>query len=271
MTPPATAAARSSAAAARPRNRSSAARSPRSPATAARPSGRVAVRHPRRLSGPARAAAMRPTAAGAAPVALPRVRSKPPLGVPGLALRMIDAVDRLSRSALLERLIRSRVWIGLLAFSLIGIVAMQLLILKLNTDVGHVLARATTLQRENTSMQIADSQTSAGSLVEPTAAAAGMTVAAPGSLHFVSVSRSDLARAASALSAPVSAPPAEAMPASEAQPTEARSAAQAPSASEAQATERAPAAQTASTSEARSAQTTPSGEAAATPAQAAGG
>ena len=193
MTPPATAAATRSPVRAP---------SPRRPA-----SRRTAVRHPRRVSGPAR-----PLAAAAAPaIALPQtpVRRTPRRSprraqqAPGLALRALDVLAGASNSPFLDRLIRSRLWIGILAFLLIGIVAMQLFVLKLNTDIGRTLAREAALERQNTLTTIADSSASAGNLVEPTAAAAGMTVAPAGSLHFVSVSHSDLARAASALQTPV--------------------------------------------------------------------
>lgn len=196
MTPPASAAARSPV------------RAPSAPRRAAsRPaSRRAAVRHPRRISGPAR-----PLAAAAAPaIALPQapIRRRPQRRsqeAPGLALRAIDALAGASNSAFLDRLIRSRLWIGILAFLLIGIVAMQLFVLRLNTDIGRTLAREAALERQNTLTNIADSSASAGNLVEPTAAAAGMTVAPAGSLHFVTVSHSDLARAAAALQAPIAA------------------------------------------------------------------
>jgi hypothetical protein len=187
MTPPATAAARSPV---------------RAPSAPRRPASRRApVRHPRRISGPARPLA---AAAAAAPaIALPqapvRRTRRSPQGAPGLALRAIDALAGASNSPFLDRLIRSRLWIGILAFLLIGIVAMQLFVLRLNSDIGRTLAREAALERQNTLTTIADSSASAGNLVEPTAAAAGMTVAPAESLHFVTVSHSDLQRAAAAL------------------------------------------------------------------------
>jgi hypothetical protein len=188
MTPPATAAARP------------AVRAPSVPRRPAAP--RSAVRHPRRISGPAR-----PLAATAAPaIALPQAPLRRPrrrLEAPGLALRAVDALAGASNSPFLDRLIRGRLWIGILAFSLIGIVAMQLFVLRLNTDIGRTLARQAALERQNTLTRITDSSASAGNLVEPTAAAAGMTVAPAGSLHFVTVSHSDLQRAAAALQTPV--------------------------------------------------------------------
>jgi len=136
---------------------------------------------PRRVSGPARPArAARPV--GAAAHAVPR-----PAG------------------ALLDRLIRGRLWIGLLAFSLIGIVAMQMVVLKLNTNIGRTLTRAATLQRDNAQLGIEDSTYSAETHVAPLAAAAGMTLAPPGSVHFVGTARADIAHAAAVLSQPIQA------------------------------------------------------------------
>jgi hypothetical protein len=155
------------------------------------------------MSGPARPLA----ASGAPAIALPRAPLRRPerrtRQAPGLALRALDALAGASNSPFLDRLIRSRLWIGILAFLLIGIVAMQLLVLRLNTDIGRTLVREAALERQNTLTRIADSSASAGNLVEPTAAAAGMTVAPAGSLHFVTVSHSDLSRAAAALQTPV--------------------------------------------------------------------
>jgi cell division protein FtsL len=122
--------------------------------------------------------------------------------------------------ALLDRLIHGRLWIGLLAFSLIGIVAMQMVVLKLNTDIGRTLTREATLQRENAQLGIEDSMYSAETRVAPLAAAAGMTLAPPGSVHFVQAAPAYIARAASALSQPIQ-PRAEAPRAGSTQASEA--------------------------------------------------
>src|SRR5690242_18006055 len=124
---------------------------PPASATAGRPVGRVApavrrapARHPRRISGPTRPSRGRTATAVAGPA-------------PGIALRTIAALDGISSSAVLDRLIRGRAWIGLLAFSLIGIVAMQLLVLKLNTEIGRTLTHVAELQREGAQLGIEDS------------------------------------------------------------------------------------------------------------------
>lgn len=203
MTPPATAAI---------------APAPRSRSTARR----VAVRHPRRVSGPARVAHSAAAVALPAPgIALPgrrplrapapgRVRpsrdSARTSSAPGLLQRAASALSAVADSALLDRLVRGRVWIGLLAFALCGIVAMQLVVLNLNTGIGRALARETVLERQDAQIGVEDSVSSAGERVEPAASAAGMTLAAPAALHFVGVDPSDVQKAVAALSTAVSPP-----------------------------------------------------------------
>jgi hypothetical protein len=204
MTPPANAVTRSA--------RRSASRSARSPGARAR-----------RVSGPARpgvtvgASAVAAVALPAPAIKLPGKRPLRPLvpapsrrtpkrsqattEAPGVVLRVSDRLGRVSSSALLDRLIRGRLWIALIAFALIGIVAMQLLVLELNTSVGRSLQREALLQRENAEIGIEDSVASAGERVESEAAARGMTMAVPGSLHFVAASVADIGRAAAALAA----------------------------------------------------------------------
>ncbi len=146
-------------------------------------SRRRAPVRPRRISGPARATEPR-----------------------GIALRVIDTVEEISSSSLLDRLIRGRLWIGLLAFALIGIVAMQLLVLELNTGIGRKLTRVAQLQIANSQLGIEDSGASAEARIDPLATASGMTFAPSGAIHFVAASPADVARAAAALSTVVKAP-----------------------------------------------------------------
>jgi uncharacterized membrane protein YgcG len=152
---------------------------------------RAPVRHPRRISGPARPA--RPA---------PRTTARP--DDHGLALRAIEAYQRVSDNALLDRLVRGRLWIGLLAFALIGIVAMQLMVLKLNTGIGATLAREAAFQRSNAQLGIEAATGSGEGRIEPLAAATGMTFAPSGSVHFVaSKPSSDISRATAVLAAPI--------------------------------------------------------------------
>ncbi len=182
---------------------------------------RVAPRRARRISGPSDPARSGPLAAAVAipapGIVLPRerparpsspsrkrsapARSRTSVGAtPGIALRGVQALDGISSSAFVDRLIRGRLWIGLLAFALIGIVAMQLLVLKLNTGIGRTLGHVATLQRENAQLNIEDSMYSSENRVAPLATAAGMTLAPAGTVHFVTASMADISRAAAALS-----------------------------------------------------------------------
>lgn len=157
-------------------------------AAPARPS--VAPRRPRRVSGPARQ-----------PVRAPErsVESER-----GLALGLLAGLRSLSSNPSLDRLIRGRTWIALIAFALIGIVTLQLLVLKLNANIGHALVQEGQLQRENAALSIESSELAAGERVESQAVHLGMQLVPEGALRFLSIDpHADIARAAAALSAPV--------------------------------------------------------------------
>ena len=146
---------------------------------------------PRRVSGPARRE----------PVTAPRRDAG---ARDGLVVGLLAGVQRVSRHRLLDRLIRGRTWIALVAFALIGIVTLQLGLLKLNAGIGRSLERSALLQRENATLSIENSELAAGNRVEATAAHLGMQLVAPGDLRFLTAHpRADAAQAAAALAAPV--------------------------------------------------------------------
>jgi hypothetical protein len=158
--------------------------------------GRIATPppRPRRVSGPAR------TPVRNAPSASPSQQ--------GLARAALDALETLSTHHLLDRLIRSRVWIGLVAFALIGIVTLQLGMLKLNSGIGRSLEREQTFQRENSALSIENSELAGGDRVETEAKKLGMSLVPEQSLMFLSAgSRADVAHAVKALQTPVVATP----------------------------------------------------------------
>ncbi len=72
----------------------------------------------------------------------------------------------------------------MVAFALIGIVAMQLWVVKLGVGIGHALEHTELLQRENSALAIEDSSLSSGERVERLALTRGMVLAPPGALHF---------------------------------------------------------------------------------------
>ncbi len=143
---------------------------------------------PRRVSGPARQTR---------PAAAPREQ--------GLALGLAAALGSVVQSRRLDRLIRGRAWIAIVAFALIGIVTLQLGLLKLNAGMGQSIVRAEALQRQNATLAIENSQLAAGSRVEALAARLGMVVVPSGTLRFLHAGTDvQAARAASALTAPSS-------------------------------------------------------------------
>ncbi|HWX46241.1 MAG TPA: hypothetical protein VNY52_13090 [Solirubrobacteraceae bacterium] len=175
MTPPPATAATARAPAVAPR------RAPH-PGRPARPPR--APSRPRRVSGPAR----RPA------------RGESILPRPGLARpRVGQLVDRL-----LDRLIGGRAWIAVVAFALIGIVAMQLWIVKLGVGIGRALEHEGLLQRENSTLAVENSTLASGERVERLALAQGMTIAPPGALHFDTLQGPlDVRLAAAALAKPL--------------------------------------------------------------------
>lgn len=142
----------------------------------------------------------------------PARRSRPRrLAAPGRAPgHAAQAAAALAPSRLLERLIRSRSWIGLVAFALIGIVAMQLWLLKLNGGIGRAIEHEGMLERTNAALSAENSSMAAGDLIEQQAVASGMRIVAPGSLIFLRThGSSDERLAAARLARPVQTPSAE--------------------------------------------------------------
>jgi hypothetical protein len=160
-----------------------------SSAPAVRPRRPAPRRSPRRVSGPLRPATVPPQT---------RARTAP--AQPGLILGLLSALESLSQHRLLDRLIRGRVWIGLVAFALLGIVTMQLGLLELNGGIGRALEHEATLQRENAALSIENSERASGTRVQAGAKKLGMTLTAVGALRFLSAGgHGDVAKAAAAL------------------------------------------------------------------------
>ncbi len=119
-------------------------------------------------------------------------------------LGLLEAVGSLAGHGAIDRLIRGRIWIAVIAFALIGIVTLQLLVLQLNANIGHALVREAQLQRQNAALSIEGSELAGGERVEAKAAHLGMQLVPVGSLRFLtSYPPADIAHAAAALSTPV--------------------------------------------------------------------
>lgn len=125
-------------------------------------------RLPRRISGPAPRTATLPNVA---------------VGNAGAALRALPDLR------ILDRLIRGRGWIFVIGVGLLGIVAMQVSMLKLNAGVGTAVERATVLERQNATLRAQVSQLSSAERIESAAQKIGMTMPPAGSVSYLDPGR----------------------------------------------------------------------------------
>jgi hypothetical protein len=206
---------------------------------ASRSSRIVRGRTPRRVSGPARpaprAAASRPAArpaapAGARPIAafggrlaaaaaaalplpatnpaapsrrrpqpVPRPARRPDLPLGARALAWVRA---LPDHRLLDRLIGGRIWIVLLGTLLVGIVTMQLSLLRLNAGIGRAVEQTGALQQSNSALRGQISQLSNSESIVAQATQIGFVTPPQGSPRFLSASGADAGKALSTMRVP---------------------------------------------------------------------
>jgi hypothetical protein len=146
----------------------------------------AAPRSPRRVSGPAakprrgedaRARSGAGTTARGASVRGRAATRRAPVRDPFI-VRAIERTARMADSRFLDRLIRGRLWIPLVAAGLMGIVFMQVSMLKLNAGIGRAVQSASTLERQNATMRAQVSGMEAGSKIDETAKSLGMVAPA---------------------------------------------------------------------------------------------
>jgi hypothetical protein len=159
----------------------------------ARPTGRrPAQRPPRRVSGPARPAARgtRASAGGA-------VAAAPPLG-----LRLARAGGRIVDARFLDRLLRGRAWIALLALGLLGIVFIQVSMLRLNAGISRAITSAETLHRQNSTLRADISKLDSSERIGDAAKSFGMIQPAAGSVTYLDARKANGAAAARGIHRP---------------------------------------------------------------------
>jgi hypothetical protein len=139
--------------------------------------GAAAPRVPRRVSGPARP---RMVATGGA-VALPR----PGGGQAALGRRALRRALALVDHPLLVRLLTGRAWIALIGCALIGIVFMQVSLLKLNAGIGRSVERAAVLDRENADLRDVVSRLGSDERLQAEAAKMGLELPPAGAVTFL--------------------------------------------------------------------------------------
>lgn len=159
----------------------------------------LAPARPRRVSGPVRAPApSRGARAGE--------RERRAAGVAGA---LAHAAMGLYEHPLLDRVLRGRLWIGLVTFALLGIVSLQLALLQMNGSIGRELQRRAKLLRENAALNIENSALASEEHVIAAAVRAGMVPVSIKSLRFLDARGAGTARAVTALRTPVQAPSGE--------------------------------------------------------------
>jgi cell division protein FtsL len=154
------------------------------PARRAAPAPRPA----RRVSGPVR------------PVAVPRpVRRR---ADQTLGQRALEWLRALPDHRLLDRLIGGRVWIVLLGTLLVGIVTMQLSLLRMNASIGRAVERTSALEHRNAALRLSISQLSDSERIVALATRQGFVVPPQGSPRFLTASAADPAKALTTMRVP---------------------------------------------------------------------
>ena len=162
----------------------------------------------RRISGPMRAPHPRMSGSDAALAPRPRMPSRPPLrlaaGGASIVLRVADTAMHVSGSRTMDRLVRSRGWVLIVAFALIGIVAMQVSMLKLNSGIGRAVETAATLERGNATLRGEISRLSSGDRIQALAGTRGYVMPEPADVTYLRAGalRGDGAKAAQRMRSP---------------------------------------------------------------------
>ncbi len=138
-----------------------------------------APRAPRRVSGPAR-----PRAVPRRPEPVPQTR--------------LARVSTLADARLLERLVRGRFWIPIVAVALLGIVFMQISMLKLNAGIGRAVQASLTLERQNALLRAEVSRLDGGERIQGVASRLGMVLPPAGGHRYLTAGREGEAQRAAA-------------------------------------------------------------------------
>ena len=126
-----------------------------------------APRLPRRTSGPV-----------ARPRAVPAPRQR--TGV-------FERIRALPDHRVIDRLLRGRVWICFIGVSLMGIVAMQVSLLKLNSGISRAVETSATLERQNSGMEANIARLASGERIRAAADKRGMVTPAAGDVRYLRV------------------------------------------------------------------------------------
>jgi cell division protein FtsL len=103
---------------------------------------------------------------------------------------------------LLDRLIGGRIWIVLLGTLLVGIVTMQLSLLRLNAGIGRAVEKSSTLEQRNAALRLSISELSNSERIVALASQMGFVTPPQGSPHFLTASATDAGKALTTMRVP---------------------------------------------------------------------
>jgi len=131
---------------------------------------RAPARPARRISGPARVG----------------IDSRPhAVATPAPAVGLLERLRALPDHRVVDRLLRGRAWICLVGLALMGIVAMQVSLLKLNAGIGRAVETTATLERQNSQMEAAIARLASGERIRAAADKRGMVTPPAGDVHYL--------------------------------------------------------------------------------------
>ena len=159
-----------------------------------------APRAPRRTSGPSRPRELPrgvKMAGGAVALPAPGVRRRPlPAPAGGALAGAAEALKRLPDARWLDRLMRGQAWVVLIGIALMGIVAMQVSLLKMNAGIGRAVEHAGTLERQNADLRAAVSTLSSEERIQREAMSMGLHLPAAGDVKYLRARGAEDARKA---------------------------------------------------------------------------
>jgi hypothetical protein len=124
-----------------------------------------------------------------------------------VALRLAAAVHAVAEHRFLDRIIRGRAWIAVVGVGLIGIVFMQVSMLRMNAGIGRAVEQASTLERQNAALQASISQLSSGDRIATVAGKLGFVLPPGGSVRFLDARGVSFRKAVAGIAPPGSKPP----------------------------------------------------------------
>jgi len=113
----------------------------------------------------------------------------PPRAVPAPrpGTGVFERLRALPDHRVIDRLLRGRVWICFVGLALMGIVAMQVSLLKLNSGIGRAVETTGTLERHNSQMEAEIARLASGERIRAAADRRNMVTPAAGEVHFLHV------------------------------------------------------------------------------------